>query len=140
MRFAWVRRLNRGVEVDENLARLRALARAQYAALLENINDPRRPGVTEPEPPLEKRSRRPFFLPDNLETFLDQLLVFLRHVILRDRARQLQFVLHRNVEGWRALRGDEFDQPMNFLVGHKHALGADEPRGARRKVKHVALA
>ena len=48
------RRLNRGVEIDENLARLRALARAQYAALFQNINDPRSPRVSEAEPALEQ--------------------------------------------------------------------------------------
>ena len=52
MKFPWVLRLNRGVEVDENLARLRALARTQYAALFQNINDPRRARVTEAQPPL----------------------------------------------------------------------------------------
>jgi hypothetical protein len=76
-----LRRLDRGVEVDENLARLRALARAQYAALFQNINDPRRSRVTEPEAPLEQRGRGPFFLPDNLEAFLDQLLVFVGHIV-----------------------------------------------------------
>src|SRR3954471_17105867 len=41
--------LHRGVEVDENLARLRALAWSQYAALLQNINDSRRARVAQAE-------------------------------------------------------------------------------------------
>ncbi len=34
-------RLNGGVEIDQNFARLRAFAGTQNTALLQNINDPR---------------------------------------------------------------------------------------------------
>ena len=49
-----VARLNRCVEIDENLARLRAFAGAQYAALLQNINDPGRACVAEAEAALQE--------------------------------------------------------------------------------------
>ena len=46
-------RLHGGIEIDENFARLRAFAGTQNTALLENINDARRAGVTEAQPPLQ---------------------------------------------------------------------------------------
>ena len=49
-----VRRLNGGVKIDKNLARLRTFAGPQNTALFQNINDPRRAGVTEAQPALEK--------------------------------------------------------------------------------------
>jgi hypothetical protein len=64
-----------GVEIDENLARLRAFAGAQYAALLQNINDPGGPGVAEAEAALQERSGSTLLLADDLETFLDQFFV-----------------------------------------------------------------
>src|SRR6185503_4904508 len=72
-----------GVEIDENLARLGAFAGAQYAALLENINDPGGPGIAETEPALQERSGGALLLADDFETFLDQLFVFVGHVLVR---------------------------------------------------------
>src|SRR5215510_16114256 len=61
-----------GVEIDENLARLGTFARPQYAALLENINDPGGTGVAEAQATLQERSRSTLFLANNLQTFLDE--------------------------------------------------------------------
>ena len=65
-----------GVKIDENLTRLRAFAGAQYAALLQNINDPGGARVAEAEPALQERGGGAFFLADDLETLLDELFVF----------------------------------------------------------------
>ena len=48
------RRLNSGIEIDQDLTRLGAFAGTQNTALLQNINDPRGAGIAQSQPPLQK--------------------------------------------------------------------------------------
>src|SRR5438874_9061239 len=131
-------RLNGSVKVDKNLARFSAFAGTQNTALLQNINDARGTGVTESQPPLKQGRGGAFFLANDFKTFLHQFFVFLRYFFF-GRCHGLQFLLHLRIKSGRALRGNEFNEPTNFIVGYEHALGANEPRSARREVEHVPL-
>src|SRR6266480_4587688 len=131
-------RLNGSVKVDKNLARFSAFAGTQNTALLQNINDARGTGVTESQPPLKQGRGGAFFLPNDFKTFLHQLFVFLRYFFFW-RCHGLQFLLHLRIKSRWALRGNEFNEPTNLIIGHKYTLGANEARGARREVQHIAL-
>ena len=48
--------------------------------------------------------------------------------------------MHGGIERGRTLRGNKFNQTSDLLIRHEHALCANEPRSARRQIKHVALA
>ena len=136
-----LRRSDRGVEIDENLARLRAFSGSQNAALLQNVNDPRRACIPEPEAALQQGSGGSFLLPDNIETLLDQFLVLFRDLFpLFAGAAGGDFLVDGEVVRGRALRGDKLHQPPDLIVSNQYPLRANQPRGARRQIKHVALA
>src|SRR6478735_5697640 len=131
-------RLNGSIEIDQDLTWFGALAGTQNTALLQNINDPRRTRITESQPALEQRSGRAFFLSNNLDTFFNQFFIFGGDFFLW-RASGLEFLMHGGIKCRRALFRNKFNDRVNLVISDEHALCTDEPRSARRQIKHVAL-
>src|SRR5712675_3718498 len=118
-------RLNGSIEIDQDLTWFGALAGTQNTALLQNINDARRSCITEPQPPLEQRSGRAFFLSNDLDAFFDQLFIFGGHVFLR-RTGGLELLMHGRIKCRRTLFRNKFYERVNLIISDEHALRTDE--------------
>src|SRR4029078_9877435 len=117
--------LNGSIEIDQDLTWFGALAGTQNTALLQNINDPRRARISESQPALEQRSRRAFFLSNNLDAFFDQLFIFGGHFLLR-RASGLELLVHGRIKCWLTLFRNKFNDRVNLVISDEHALCTDE--------------
>src|SRR5690349_13964743 len=63
------------VEIDQNIARLRAFARADNAAVFQFIHDARRASITEAQPPLQERHAGFLFAANHFNALLDDFFV-----------------------------------------------------------------
>src|ERR1017187_7750707 len=66
---------SRAVQINQNVARLRAFAGADDAAAFQFVHDARGAGVAEAQPALEQRDARLLFAADDLDALLDEVLV-----------------------------------------------------------------
>ena len=70
------------VEVDENISWLRTFAGSNDTAILQFIHNARGPPVSEAKPALQQRYARLLFAPDNFDTLVYELLVFITTAFL----------------------------------------------------------
>jgi len=74
-----------------------------------------------------------FFLANDFETFSTNSS-FVRD-LFSWRARGLQFSRASPRRTWRTCAETKFNQAANFIIGHEHALCANQSRSARREIK-----
>ena len=128
------------VEVNQDVAGLGAPARADDAAVLQLVHDPRGSAIAQAQAALQQGHAGLLLAADDLDAVLDDLFVLVnaasafRLVIgAGELLMDLKFVAGLG------LFGDELDDALDFLVGNEGALGANQLGRAGRQVKEVAL-
>src|SRR4051812_6189873 len=115
------------IQIDQDVARFGAFARANDSAVLEFIHDSGGAAVSEPETPLEKGNAGFLFAPNHFDALLNNFLVLITAGFTIQRAGWLgKLLVDVHLIARFALFGDPIDDALNFVVGDQRALGADQ--------------
>src|SRR5665213_3828788 len=126
------------VEVNQNVARLRAFAGADDAAIFQFVHDARGAGVAEAQAALHERDARLLFAADDLDALLDNFLVLVNAAFVSEFSDGFgKLLVDFRLVGGLALLGDEVNDILQFLIGNQCALGTDQFPGAGRQIEHV---
>jgi len=121
------------VEVDQDVARLSAFARANNAAIFQFIHDAGGAGVAEAQPALQQGYARLLLAADDFDALLDQVFIFVDAVFSVEAADRFgELLVDFHLVARFALALDEFDDGVDFLVGDERAwarLSLAEPGG-----------
>src|SRR5437763_8639102 len=124
---------------DQHLPRLRALVARDHATPLHHVDQPPRPGVAHPEPPLEHRGRSAAQLHDRRDRVGQQVVLigaeFVHRLALAGLDRLQQLLVQLGL----ALATPVVGEPLDLLLGHEGALDAGRTRLRGRPEQHVAL-
>src|SRR5208282_3332644 len=121
--------------------RLGAFARADDAAAFQFVHDARGARVAEAQAPLHQRDARLLFAADDFDALLYEFLVLVDAGFVPETGGGLgKLPVNFQVVVRFALLGNEPNDAVDFLVGDKRPLGANQLRRAGRQIQHVALA
>src|SRR5882724_10111243 len=119
------------VEVDENFTRLRAVALADDAAVLQFVHDARGAPVAEAQTALQQRHTRLLFAADDLDALLNNLLVLVTAALVAKARRRFgKLLVDFRLVTRLALLRDEIDNVLNLPVRDQRALRPHQPRRA----------
>src|SRR5665213_231113 len=126
------------VEVNQNVARLRAFARTDDAAIFQFVHDARGAGVAEAQAALHQRDARLLFAADDFDALLDQIFVFINAAFVSEMRHWFgKLLVNFHFVTRFALQRNEVHHALNFLIGNQCALGTDQFPGAGRQIEHV---
>src|ERR1017187_8399179 len=129
------------VQVNEDVARFLAVARADNPAILQFIHDASGAAIAKAQAALEEGDAGLLFAADDLDAVLDDLFVLVdAALVIEATAGAGDLLVDFEFVAGLGLLGDETHHALNLAVGHERALCADQLGRAGRQIEQVAFA